>query len=603
VTRAGRDGKHPLKRGASPDAAGRYPLVMLLRCALALLMLPLVQQGGAQRPPRVTADDLKEKVDAGADDWKVELLNDAADGQLKLLTKALVSHAPASLERLASDEFRCGRLRPDELETVSSGTTEVLRGVPEPLTTYRGPEGLTRALTDLTRFLGATGERRAKLKLFRLEAADDSFRTDIYYQASCGPVQQSATWRCEWRSPFEDTPPLLLSIEVKTFEEVTSRLHFTDVAPSVLGHLPHYREQVLRGIGHWAERISTLEGMNLYGHHGLAVGDVNGDGLEDLYVCDAGGLPNRLYVQRADGTVDDRSAQAGVDWLEPSTGALLVDLDDDGDQDLVVASWPEVLFAENDGQGAFELRARSGAVTDPFSLAAADPDGDGDLDVYVTGYTAAASLQDRDADVAGGPFPYHDANNGGRNALLRNEGDFLFLDATHELGLDANNSRFSLAAAWEDFDDDGDQDLYVANDFGRNNLYRNDGETFVDVAPELGVEDGASGMSVDWADYDGDGAMDLYVGNMFSAAGNRVTYQRRFEKRAMDATEALRRMARGNTLFRGARGGPFDDVSEPSRAFQGRWAWSSVFADLDDDRRPDLVVANGYITNEDPGDL
>jgi hypothetical protein len=576
----------------------------MLLCATLLFALATPAQDA--RVPRVSADDLKGKVEANADDWKVEVLNEAAGAQLARLAEWI----PGTLEehpwpQLAAEDFACGPLRPTDPPTVSdAGAFSVRRGLPQSGEQLEGPEGLSRALGGMLTIFGDAGAGRAKLKLFRLEPADGSFSTRVFLTVSRDSgVQLNATWECRWRSYTDGSPPRLLSIEVAEYEEVYADVHYRDTAPQLLGHLPHYESQVLRDLNHWAERITTLEGMNLYGHHGLAVGDVDADGLEDLYVCDAGGLPNRLYVQNADGTFDERSSDAGVDWLEPSTGALFVDLDNDGDQDLVVSSWPRVLFAENDGRGRFELRARSDAVTDPFSLAAADSDGDGDLDVYVTGYTAAASLQDRGADVAGGPFPYHDANNGGRNALLRNEGDFTFTDATRELGLDANNSRFSLAAAWEDFDNDGDQDLYVANDFGRNCLYRNDDGHFVDVAPDLGIEDGASGMSVDWADYDRDGWMDLYVGNMFSAAGNRVTYQRRFEKRARDATAALQRMARGNTLFRSTGDGGFADVSEAAGVFQGRWAWSSVFADLDNDRWPDLVVANGYITNDDPGDL
>ena len=164
--------------------------------------------------------------------------------------------------------------------------------------------------------------------------------------------------------------------------------------------------------------------------------------------------------------------------------------------------------------------------TDSLSICAADYDADGDLDVYVCGY----NVRKQDATNRGLPFPvpYHDANNGGRNVLLRNEGNFRFVDVTREVGLDENNTRFSMAAAWEDFDNDGDQDLYVANDFGRKNLYQNNGGHFTDIAAAAGVEDTGSGMSVSWDDYNRDGLMDLYVGNMWSSAGNRVTYQPKF---------------------------------------------------------------------------
>ena len=95
--------------------------------------------------------------------------------------------------------------------------------------------------------------------------------------------------------------------------------------------------------------------MTLLVRYGVAVGDVNGDGLDDLYVCQPGGLPNRLYVQNADGTATDRSREAGVDWLDLSVSALLVDLDNDGDQDLVIVTDHRLLVSSNDGTGHFKV--------------------------------------------------------------------------------------------------------------------------------------------------------------------------------------------------------------------------------------------------------
>ena len=188
--------------------------------------------------------------------------------------------------------------------------------------------------------------------------------------------------------------------------------------------------------------------------------------------------------------------------------------------------------------------------------------------------------------------------------LLRNDGNWEFNEVTEETGLNQNNDRFSFAAVWEDYDNDGDLDLYVANDYGRNNLYRQENGRFRDVADALGVEDMASGMSVSWGDYNRDGRMDLYVSNMFSAAGNRITYQRQFQTGVEEAVRGIfRRHARGNTLFEAVGDGEFRDVSVERNVTMGRWAWASSFVDLNNDAWQDLVVANGFITAEDSGDL
>jgi hypothetical protein len=172
------------------------------------------------------------------------------------------------------------------------------------------------------------------------------------------------------------------------------------------------------------------------------------------------------------------------------------------------------------------------------------------------------------------------------------------------VGLDANNRRHSLAASWEDYDNDGDMDLYVANDYGQNCLYRNDGGKFTDVAAEANVIDFGSGMSVSWADFDRDGWMDLYVANMFSSAGNRITDQAKFRSEDdQQIRQRYRRFAKGNTLFQNLRDGTFREIGAEANVEMGRWAWSSPFLDINNDGWEDIVVANGFLTTEDTGDL
>jgi hypothetical protein len=346
--------------------------------------------------------------------------------------------------------------------------------------------------------------------------------------------------------------------------------------------------------------------MHTFARCGVAVGDVNGDDLDDVYVCQPGGLPNLLLVQNGDRSATDRSEAAGVDWLDHSSSALLVDLDNDGDQDLVISTPTGLLVMGNDGTGRFELKSTlTPTDTDFMSLSSCDYDDDGDLDLYAC---VEFPRQSGEMSDQSSPFVYHDANDGGANVLYRNDisesGDrWQFADVTRDTGLDVNNRRHSLAAAWEDFDNDGDQDLYIANDYGQNCLYRNDGGQFVEIAPAADVVDFGSGMSVSWGDYNHDGWMDLYVANMFSSAGSRITRQKRFKAEQDATTRAVyRRFAKGNSLFANVAG-QFQEVSAEAAVEMGRWAWSSLFADLNNDGWEDIVVANGYITTEDTGDL
>ena len=559
---------------------------------------------------------LAEPASPASGRWRTEELDEATRASLKQMERFLA--APGALvvsevEGLVGPEFKCGALWPAKLDVAyQSGSLRVLRGdLPPELgaSSRAGPAGLVAAVGEWRRSLGVEGSARAKLKQFKITAPKGgAFATRIHVELSmvgdAGGVQANAVWNCSWEiAAGEAREPRLKSIRVERYEESHSSTAggplFEDVTAAALGINPCFETQILPGIDHWVPRITKLHRFWKFGWHGVAVGDVNGDGLDDVYMSEAGGLPNRLFVQNADGSATDFSKRAGVDWLESTSAALFVDLDNDGDQDLVAATKPMTLFMENDGAGHFKLRTGLYVVEDPFSLSAADYDADGDLDVYVCGY----NREDSERNIVA-PVPYHDANNGGRSVLFRNDGDFVFADASRESGLEEhNNTRFSLACAWEDYDNDGDPDLYVANDYGRNNLYRNSGGQFTDVADAAGVEDISSGMSITWGDYDRDGRMDAYVSNMFSAAGNRVTYQRKFAaERAGGDLAQIRRMARGNSLFKN-RGDAFVDVSESSRTMMGRWAWASLFGDLNNDGWEDLAVCNGFITSERADDL
>jgi hypothetical protein len=455
----------------------------------------------------------------------------------------------------------------------------------------------------------AGADREVKFKLFGIARDGDRLvtRQRLTAQGARGGLRvgsmavSEATWAM---GDDGEGPPRLARFTFQTIaqNELAPGSHpgFEDIAGSVLRDVPAWREQLLPGMNTWALRIERSLKPDFLGYHGLAVGDVDGDGLEDVYLCQPGGLPNLLLVQQPDGSLADQSAAAGVDWLDNSTGALLVDLDNDGDADLAVATSRGFLVMENDGAGRFALRAGHPEVALGYSPSAADFDADGDLDILVLRYGP-------DSRAVGDfptPHPLHDARNGGANVLLENRGAFRFADATDASGLGAGNHRFSFAASWEDYDDDGDPDVYIANDFGPNSLYRNDGGRFSEVAAASGAEDWGFGMSATWGDYDRDGLMDLYVSNMFSGAGNQVVPQTGF---SVDLPEDTRskylKMVRGNSLLRNLGGGRFADATDPAAEGFAGWAWGAKFADLDNDGWEDLYVANGYVSQPDKDDL
>ncbi len=383
--------------------------------------------------------------------------------------------------------------------------------------------------------------------------------------------------------------------------------YFRDITAGVLGSSPSFTNQLSRGIPYWRSRLDAASGIDIYGSNGLAVGDIDGDGRDELYVCQPGGLPNRLYKVAPSLQMIDITETWDVGLLDDTSCALFLDLRNTGRQDLVVLrSGGPVLFLNEGGKftqrdDAFNFaNTPAGGFT---GMAAADFDRDGRLDLYLCCYVYFQS----EAQFTYAS-PYYDAKNGPPNFLFRNrlntDGSGSFQDCTAEVGLNENNNRFSFAPAWCDFNDDGWPDLFVANDFGRKNLYVNTKGRFKDQAKEAGVEDIGPGMSANWFDYDNDGKADLYVANMWSDAGQRVVRDPIFVlAHAKAEKEAYQLHTRGNSLYRNAGDGSFHDVSLAQYASFGRWAWSSGGHDLDNDGHAEIFVTCGMLTNTSSKDL
>lgn len=378
-------------------------------------------------------------------------------------------------------------------------------------------------------------------------------------------------------------------------------LWFRDETDRLTAKEPTFAEHLSRGLDFWLKRIESIHGIDAFINNGMALGDFDGDGRDDIYVCQPGGLPNRLFLHQADNTILEAPKKTGANYLDHTSAALFIDIDNDGDQDLTLATPSGIVLLENDKHQSFIRRGiLQTDEVDCHSLSATDFDLDGNLDLLITFALGSRSL-DNDSS-----FRFDDARDGGSNQLFRGDGKWSFSEVTALSGLSEGNDRHSLAASWHDYDLDGDPDLYIANDYGQNQLYRNDvrdgSRLFSEIANEIGIEDRGAGMSVSWADYNRDGLPDLYVGNMYSNAGKRITGLSGFmPKNKEELTKHYRRFAKGNTLFKQEKNGGFID-SGPATTM-GRWAWSSVFADLNNDGWEDLIVANGYISGPRPDDL
>ncbi len=312
---------------------------------------------------------------------------------------------------------------------------------------------------------------------------------------------------------------------------------------------------------------------------GMAVGDFNNDGLQDIFWIGGGATADKLFINQGGGTFIDRASDWGIDGLHAGCGASVGDYNDDGFLDIYVTSFgdpdvcnPELCFPadvdqvgvhrlyRNNGDGSFTNVAEEAGVSfssqtigTGYGSAFGDYDLDGDLDLFVASW-----------------FPSADGNR-----LYRNNGDGTFTDVTDDALGDGIDDVWGFQPAFVDMDGDLYPELLLAADFETSCYFRNNGDgTFTNITVESGTGLDDNGMGQTVADFNNDGLLDWYVTSVHNATpppGNNP----------------------GNMLYLNLGNHSYEEVSIEAGVNDGGWGWGTVALDLDQDGWMDIVEVNG----------
>jgi len=444
------------------------------------------------------------------------------------------------------------------------------------------------------------------------------------------------------RSPFKGLPTFLAAATLvvgavclgASLPNVVTR-PATPSAPGQVGFRSMPASET--GLAFTNSMLGDLYLTNAVAHNGagVAIGDVDGDGWPDIYLCNLEG-PNRLFRNRGQWRFDpmDQPQVACAD--QRSTGAALVDVDGDRDIDLLVngIGVGTRLFL-NDGQGHFTEKTGSGLsnTASATSLALADIDGDGDLDLYCTHFIDVMRLADPSTRFAltrkGDGWEVSKINGEstrsakwkGRfeatpdgkvrelpeiDGFYRNEGHGRFTPIEHEAGTFSDAAGkpitpyrdWGLAVMFRDINGDGLPDLYVCNDnTSPDRIWIQQGPgRFRELETTRLRHTSRSAMGVDFADVDRDGRDDFFVVDMLAREHRfRMTQlvRDRPTRAEIEAAEGRPQFNR-NTLFLGQPGGYFAEVAWMAGLAASDWTWSTLFLDVDLDGFEDLLVTNGF---------
>lgn len=345
----------------------------------------------------------------------------------------------------------------------------------------------------------------------------------------------------------------------------------------------------------------------------VSVVDYNNDGLDDLFLTARWG-PTQMLENQGDGTYVDVAKEIGLYEEYLVNLVLFVDLDNDGDKDAIMGRPMESTkyMRNNDGQFVDVTKTMSDLGKQYFinGVSAADVNRDGLIDIYLSSYPPV--------NKSNAPFENSFLNEVERKIFLekrRNSNRWLDLaGSANVLLMNRGGGRLervpyddvlsqwhrSYQSVWSDIDDDGDDDLYVCNDFAPDSLLRNDtpqgaeDPVFTDItADALTYKGFGFGMGASFGDFDRDGDLDLYVSNMFSKAGRRIIQK-------IDSVDQRIEVATAGSFLFVNTDGKFDQKAgsgdDEYHVNQVGWSYGGQWTDLDNNGQLDLYVPTGYYT-------
>ncbi len=357
-------------------------------------------------------------------------------------------------------------------------------------------------------------------------------------------------------------------------------------------------------------RIAENDSMNIISHPnhwnggGVAIGDLNNDGLADIYLS-GNNVPDKLYLNQGNLSFKDISSSAGIDGFKGwKTGVCLVDINKDGFLDIYVSRAGPNSYAPtrstnllflNNGNETFSEQAEQWGINDGgLSIQSTffDMDNDGDQDLFVINnnheLSFGSNIYSKKVDPAG------------INHLYRNDGKGRFIEIGNEAGILQENV-LSLNTVAADLNNDGLKDIYVSNDLVHSDhVYLNQGEgNFKESGRSMFKHYSSNAMGCDVADFNNDGQPDVLVADMFPENAERQKNQAGITN---DYFESMVRQGHHpqyvrNTLSLNNGNGTFSDVAHMAGVAHTDWSWCTLFADFDNDGWKDILITNSLKKN------